>query len=135
MSAENKAVVQQVHNVISSGELDGLDAFIAVDFKDHSAPPEVAPGLAGAKQNLGMFHTVFSDFHLMAEDMIANEDKVVARFKFVGVNTGEFMGMPATGKDISVTGIEIFRFADGKIVERWGEFDMMGMMQQLGAMG
>ncbi len=51
-----------------------------------------------------------------------------------GTNTGEFMGLPPTGKEVTIDGIEMFRLADGKLVERWAEFDMMSLMQQLGAM-
>ena len=134
MSTENKAIVQKVYDVINSKELDGLDALIAVDVNDHDPGPGTAPGLAGTKQTLGMFHAVFSNFQVTAQDMIADDNKVVARLTVNGTNTGEFMGLPPTGKQITMAGIEMFRVADGKIVERWAEFDMMSLMQQLGAM-
>ena len=67
-------------------------------------------------------------------DVVAEGDRVVIRKTFRGTQTGEFMGMPPTGKSISVGVIDIFRIAGGKIVEHWGLADMMGMMQQLGAM-
>ena len=135
MSAENKAKVQQIYEVINANTLDDLDALIAVDVNDHNPTPGVAPGLAGTKQTLSMYHAVFSDLQVTAEDMIANEDKVVARLSVNGTNTGEFMGLPPTGKQVTMSGIEMFRLADGKVVERWAEFDMMSLMQQLGAMG
>ena len=135
MSAENKAIVQKVYDVINANTLDNLDALIVVDVADHNPTPGVAPGLAGTKQTLSMYHAVFSDLHVTAEDMIANGDKVVARLTTTGTNTGEFMGLPPTGKQVSMSGIEMFRLAEGKIVERWAEFDMMSLMQQLGAMG
>jgi steroid delta-isomerase-like uncharacterized protein len=134
MSTENKAIVQKVYDVINSKELDGLDALIAIDLADHSPSPGAPPGLAGTKQTLGMFHAVFSNFRVTVEDMIANGDKVVARLTVNGTNTGEFMGLPPTGKEVTIGGIEMFRVADGKLVERWAEFDMMSLMQQLGAM-
>ena len=135
MSAENKVIVQKVYEVITTNELDGLDALIAVDLDDHNPTPGVAPGLAGTKQTLSMYHAVFSNLRVTAEDMIANGDKVVARLTVKGTNTGEFMGLPPTGKQVTMSGIEMFRLAGSKIVERWAEFDMMGLMQQLGAMG
>ncbi|HXV41451.1 MAG TPA: ester cyclase [Anaerolineae bacterium] len=135
MSAENKAKVQQVYEVINANTLDGLDALIAVDLVDHSPSPGAAPGLAGTKQTLAMFHAVFSDLRVTAEDMIADGDKVVVRLTMQGANTGEFMGLPPTGKQVKMSGIEMFRLADSKIVERWAEFDMMSLMQQLGVMG
>lgn len=135
MSAENKVIVQKVYEVINANELDGLDALIATDLTDHNPTPGVAPGLAGTKQTLSMYHAVFSDLRVTAEDMIANGDKVVARLTVKGTNTGEFMGLPPTGKQVTMSGIEMFRLADSKIVERWAEFDMMSLMQQLGATG
>ncbi len=134
MSAENKAIVQQVYEAINANTLDGLDALIAVDLADHSPSPGAPPGLAGTKQTLGMFHAVFSDFQVTAEDIIANGDKVVVRLTVNGTNTGEFMGLPPTGKEVTIGGIEMFRVADGKLVERWAEFDQMGLMRQLGVM-
>lgn len=135
MSAENKAVVQQIYEAINANTLDDLDGLIAVDLDDHSPSPGVAPGLAGTKQTLSMFHAVFSDLRVTTEDMMADGDKVVVRLAVNGTNTGEFMGLPPTGKQVTMSGIEMFRLADSKIVERWAEFDMMSLMQQLGAMG
>ena len=135
MSAENKAIVQQIYDVINSRELDGLDALIAADLTDHSPVPGTAPGLAGTKQTLSMYHAVFSDLRATTEDMIADGDKVVVRLMMNGTNTGEFMGLPPTGKQVKMSGIEMFRLVDSKIVERWAEFDMMSLMQQLGVMG
>jgi hypothetical protein len=135
MSAENKAKVQQIYEVINANTLDDLDALIAVDLVDHNPSPGAAPGLAGTKQTLGMFHAVFSDLQVTVKDMIADGDKVVVRLTMTGTNTGEFMGLPPTGKQVTMNGIEMFRLADSKIVERWAEFDMMSLMQQLGAMG
>lgn len=135
MSAENKAKVQQIYEVINANTLDDLDALIAGDVNDHNPGPGMAPGLAGTKQTLGMFHAVFSDLQVTAKDMIADGDKVVVRLTMTGTNTGEFMGLPPTGKQVTMNGIEMFRLANSKIVERWAEFDMMSLMQQLGAMG
>ncbi|MBE7472933.1 MAG: ester cyclase [Anaerolineae bacterium] len=135
MSAENKAKVQQIYEVINANTLDDLDALIAVDVNDHNPTPGVAPGLAGTKQTLSMYHAVFSDLRVTAEDIIAEGNKVVVRLAVKGTHTGEFMGLPPTGKQVTMNGIEMFRLANGKIVERWAEFDMMSLMQQLGVMG
>ncbi|MCB9076356.1 MAG: ester cyclase [Anaerolineaceae bacterium] len=135
MSAENKAVAQKLYDVINSNALDSLDALIAVNVNDHNPSPGVAPGLAGTKQTLSMYHAVFSDLRVTAEDMIADGDKVVVRLTMTGTHTGEFMGLPPTGKPVTMSGIEMFRLAGGQIAERWAEFDMMSLMQQLGVMG
>lgn len=135
MSTENKAIVQKIYDAINTNTLDNLDALIALDVADHNPSPGTAPGLTGTKQTLSMYHAVFSDLQVTAEDMIANEDKVVVRLTMHGTNTGEFMGLPPTGKQVTMNGIEMFRLVDSKIVERWAEFDMMSLMQQLGVMG
>ena len=75
----------------------------------------------------------FDGFHLQVEDMIVEGDKGAARVTMRGTHVGEFMGVSATGKKIEVTVMDIFRFADGKVVEHWGVTDAMAMMQQLGA--
>ncbi len=69
----------------------------------------------------------------MSEDVVAEGDRVVVRWSAQGSHEGELMGIPATGKPVKVTGIDISRIVAGKIVEAWGEFDGMGIMQQIGA--
>ena len=75
----------------------------------------------------------FPDLDRTLEDLVAEGDKVVARWTAKGTNTGEFNGMPATGKFATSSGITIFRIADGRIVEEWSESDMLGLLQQLAA--
>jgi predicted ester cyclase len=75
----------------------------------------------------------FLDPGVTVEDQIVAGDKVVERWSTVGTHEGEFMGIPATGNKVTVTGIDISRLEDGKVVEHWTEMDVMGMMQQLGA--
>jgi predicted ester cyclase len=66
------------------------------------------------------------------DDLVAEGDQIVERFTFVGTQKGDFLGIPASGKQVHVTGMSIFRIADGKIVEHWGENDGMGLLMQLG---
>jgi predicted ester cyclase len=80
-----------------------------------------------------MWHSAFPDEQTTFEDQIAEVDKVVSRMASTATYTGEFQGIPPTGKQFRVTGIWIDRIADGKIVERWGVVDMLGLMQQLDA--
>jgi steroid delta-isomerase-like uncharacterized protein len=74
----------------------------------------------------------FHGLNVTVDDIMADKDKVTARFTARGIHKGEFMGLPPTGKAITMTGIEIFRVKDGKITELWGEVNLMGLMQQLG---
>jgi steroid delta-isomerase-like uncharacterized protein len=79
-----------------------------------------------------MIYTGFPDIQFKTEDMIAVEDKVVTRWTAQGTHAGTFMDIPATGKSIRMTGINIYRFVKGKVVEQWGEGNDLDMMQQLG---
>jgi steroid delta-isomerase-like uncharacterized protein len=81
---------------------------------------------------LGTF-SAFPDIKRPVEDLVAAGDKVVARWTSFGTHSGEFMGVPATGRFLRTSGITIFRLEDGKIVEEWSESDMLGMLQQVGA--
>ena len=132
MSAENKAILKRIFEVMGQGDLNDLDEMIVSDVIDHNPDPGQTPGLAGVRQAFTRFRAAFPDLSLTCEDILAEGDKVAARIVMRGTNSGEFMGMPATGKQIAVNSIELARFANGKVVERWGQFDAMGMMQQLG---
>jgi predicted ester cyclase len=85
------------------------------------------------KQFFDMFHAAFPDSSRTIEDQIAEGELVATRVTLNGTHRGEFQGISPTGKRIAVTGIWIDRVAGGKIVERWGAVDMLGLMQQLGA--
>ena len=133
MSAENKAIVRRlIEEGFNRGNLDLYDELIAPDFVNHSAPPGVPPTREGWKQLATMFRAAFPDIHFHIEDEIAEGARVTTRFSGHGTHQGELMGIPATGKEVTVSGINIARIAGGKIMERWEEFDMMGMMVQLG---
>jgi predicted ester cyclase len=85
------------------------------------------------RQFFTMYMAAFPDLRFQAEDILPSGDKVVARFTASGTNDGDFMGMPATAKSVSVEGIDIIRFGDdGLAHEHWGVFDALAMMQQLG---
>ena len=91
-------------------------------------------GREAVKQMPAMLHSAFPDFHTTINDLIAEGDKVVVSMTWSGTQQGEWMGMPPSGKRMSINVIDIFRVADGKFVEHWGLMDGMTMMQQLGAM-
>jgi steroid delta-isomerase-like uncharacterized protein len=133
MSKENKALVRQmVEQVWQAGNTDAIDEFLAADVVDHSVPPGMPPGRKGSKAWAAMMTSAMTGSEITIEDEIAEGDLVVTRWSSQATHTGDLMGIPATGKRVSITGISINRILDGKIVESWGEADMMGMMQQLG---
>jgi steroid delta-isomerase-like uncharacterized protein len=137
MSTEqNKVLVRQmVEEVFNRGNMSLADKFLAPDFVEREElPPGVPRGREGVKQLTAMFRSAFPDFKATIDDIIAEGDKVVIRQTWTGTHKGEFMGMPPTGKRMSIGVIDIIRIAEGKFVEHWGQMDSMGMMQQLGAM-
>jgi steroid delta-isomerase-like uncharacterized protein len=102
--------------------------------QDHDpAVPGLPPGPAGLKPIIAGFRAAFPDLQVTVEDQIAEGDKVVTRYTMRGTHQGAFMGLPPTGKHVTVSGIQIERVVQGQIVEHWRKSDDLGMMQQLGA--
>ena len=114
--------------------LDLFDEIFAPDFVQYGADPDQVSGVEELKQFFVMMRSGFPDFQVTIEDLFAAEgEKVVLRFTFRGTHQGEFMGVAPTGKRVTMAGIDIFRIADGKIAELWNQEDVLGMMQQIGA--
>ena len=129
----NVAAIQSIFSeVFVNGNLDAIDESFAPEFIMHDpvVPMEIL-GPEGYKQVNGMYFIAFPDIQITADDMVAEGDEVAIRWTLNGTQTGEFMGIPATGRRITTTGISIYRFADGKVVEIWASYDALGMMQQL----
>lgn len=136
MSAqENKEIYRHVLNELyNRANLEVIDEHLSPDFVYHVSMPGISPDREGAKQFVRGITSAFSDIRYTVEDLVAEGDKVVARWSSRGVHTGELIGVPATGKEVTTTGISMARIVDGKIKELWSEFDALGMLQQLGAM-
>ncbi len=133
MTADNKALNRRfVEEVINQGNIEAIDELIDPGVVDHAALPGFPTGREGAKQFFAMMRSAFPDLHLTIEDMIAEGDKVVMRSTWSGTHQGEFMGISATGRRVTVSAIDISRVADGRIVEHWEQSDALGLMQQLG---
>lgn len=132
MSTEaNKAVARRWYTLLSTKNLDEIDTLFHTAYVDHN--PQVPPGVDGLKQFFEAYFVAFPDLDVTVEDMIAEGDKVVARFTARGSHHGPLMGIPASGKQVQVTAIDILRFVNDKIVEHWGEADLLGLLQQIGA--
>lgn len=134
MSAnENKARVRSLYEqVFNQKNLAAVDDYFAPTVIDHSLPPGVPGGIEGVRQTIGMFLGAFPDLRLTVEDSIAEGDRVVSRWMLRGTHQGASLGMPPTGKHVTMPGISIVRMEDGKSTEQWVIFDQMVMLQQLG---
>lgn len=131
---DNKALVLRFYeDVINKGNMRLAEDVLAPDYVEHPGLPGGGSGLAGFKQFVGMVGTAFPDLHVTVEDLIAEGDKVAARLTVSGTHKGVFLGsIQPTGIHVTWTGIDLIRIAGGKIVERWNQRDLLGLMQQLG---
>ena len=134
MSAEqNKSIVHRwIEEGWNKGNLAIVDQVYAPNFVQHEPPPETVNSSEALKQYVGAYLTAIPDLNLSIEDLVAEGDKVVWRFKSIGHQKGPFMGIPATGKSATITGIVIFRLENSRIAEAWVNIDALGLLQQLG---
>lgn len=129
---ENKSLVRRFFEEgPSKGNMSAANELLAENFTLH-VPLPAAPGIQGISDVVTACRSAFEHLSVTVEDMVAEGDKVAARFTARGVHKGEFMGLPPTGKPITMTGIEIFRIENDKIAELWGEANLLGLMMQLG---
>ena len=131
---QNQRLADRVwEEVWHQGDLGRIDDLFTADFVRHDPGRE----LRGTEQNrqfISGLRAAFPDLHFTVEDQIAAGDKVVVRYRFRGTHLGDFLGMPPTGKQVSYSGILIYRIADGRIAEQWTEFDLLGFLRQLGVL-
>jgi len=128
---ENKALMRRWIEAVNQRNLAVFDELCAPEFVYHDAS-KTMQGLEPYKQFLSMYLTAGPDLHFTIEDEVAEGDKVVTRYTTRGTHLGSFMGIPPTGKHVTVTGIAITRIANGKAVEEWANADDLGLLQQLG---
>jgi steroid delta-isomerase-like uncharacterized protein len=128
-----KALSQRMYEGMAAGaDLHATaEQYMAEDFVDHEIPGpdstrEAAVGMLKAA------HAAFPDFRMEVVEMLQDGDKVVARLRMRGTHQGEFMGIPASGNQIDVAGIDINQWRDGKCIAHWGVTDFAAMMQQIG---
>ena len=133
-SEGGKAIARRfTEDLWDKGEFAVADEIIAPDFVDHDPVSGQGPGPGGYKEMVGAFRAAFPDLRVKNEDVIAEGDKVVARWTARGTHNGALMNIPPTGRQVTLKGVDVLRIEGGKIVERWGEFDALGMLRQLGA--
>ena len=122
-----------VGDIINGGRYELIPEIFDPGYVDHSAPPGAPGGLGGVAAVFKMFRGGFPDAVQRVDDIFALGDRVVVRLTWEGTHLGDFMGTPATGKKVSVETIGIDRVVDGKVVEGWGQLDMLGLLTTIGA--
>ncbi|HLZ57015.1 MAG TPA: ester cyclase [Ktedonosporobacter sp.] len=126
---ENKMIAQRLFEGINQGNPDILDEVAAPTFFSHAVPAGLPCTRDGYKQALGFLFTAFPDYHVVVEDLVAEDDQVVARLTVGGTHQGTFFGIAPTGKQVTWPAVDFFRLADGKLVEHWLVADIMALLQ------
>jgi predicted ester cyclase len=117
-------------DVASPGGL--VDEVMAPGVVDHQ-PMGPPAGVEGVKRDIAVYHAAFPDLTLTCEDYVIGRDRVAVRWSATGTHEGAELGVPATHRRVQLHGIDILRIENGRVVERWGQFNGLDMMQQLTA--
>ena len=133
MSEQNKTLARRwFEDLFSRGDLDAAEEILSAEFLDH-LPREKERGIEELKDYVSVYRTAFPDIEDTVEQIVAEADKVVVRWRSRGTHQGEFMGVAPTGRDVTFTGMRLFRIAENKIAESWVNIDERGLQEQLGA--
>lgn len=133
-SITSAAIVRRMHEQVfnASGDLDVIDEFVAEDYVDNTAPPEFRTGRESFRALAEHWRGAFPDISLVVDAVVAEGDLVALAWHGTGTHLGELMGIAATGRPGSISGISISKVADGRVVERWGNSDDLGLLRRLG---
>ena len=133
MTQQNKMLLREFYQKVWTGkDYAWFKAHVTPGIVDHNPPPNTSgKGVDTVVETFKMMHAAFPDLKVTVDDMVAEGDKVVARYTMTGTNKGPMMGHPATGKKATWTGIDIIRFENGKAADRWGVVDHSAMMMEL----
>ena len=123
---------RRLFEAFDMGKIEILEELVSPDIVDHAAPPGMPAGFEGVKLFAQMMQNALTGQRRELLDVIVDGDVVVTRARLTAKHTGDLFGIPATGKDISIENVHIFRYRNGKAVEHWGLMDQMGLMGQLG---
>jgi predicted ester cyclase len=127
--SQAEEVLHGIYEAINTGNLALLDKFVAPGYVEHS---EGFQGVEPFRQQAAAFRAAFPDLRVTIEDVLTDGDRFASRTTVTGTHTGDLMGMPATGKRISVEAVDIGRVRGGQAAERWGGLNMYALLTQLG---
>ncbi len=132
MSEQNKMLARRwFEDLFSRGDLDAANEILSADFLDH-LPREEERSIEELKRYVGIYRSAFPDIQDTVEEIVAEGDKVVVRWRSRGTHQGEFMGVAPTSTHVTFTGMRLFRMAENKIAESWVNIDERGLQEQLG---
>jgi steroid delta-isomerase-like uncharacterized protein len=130
---QNKNTVASfIQALFTKGDLGAVDEYLVEDFVDHDPPMGGPANREGMRQAAAMFRAAFPDWHSDLGFLVAEGDLVTEYFTASGTQQGEIFSVPASGRTAILPGINVFRVRDGRITERWGRLDELGLMRQLG---
>jgi len=132
ISQNKNTVTSFIEALFTKGDLGAVDEYLADDFTDHDPPMGQFLGREGMRQAAAVFRAAFPDWHSDLDFLVEEGDLVVETFTASGTQQGEIFGVPASGRAVSLHGINIWRVRDGRITERWGRLDELGLLRQLG---
>jgi steroid delta-isomerase-like uncharacterized protein len=130
--AANLAALGKFAEAVNTGKFELFKDSVASGNVDHDPAPGQAPGPEGYRQFFGRLREAFPDLAVGLETMVADDESIAIAYTLSGTQQGSFMGFAPTGRKMKVRGAQIAKFKDGKMIERWGSSDELGMLQQLG---
>jgi steroid delta-isomerase-like uncharacterized protein len=134
MSKEaNAAALDKFAEAVNTGNHELFKDAVASDCVDHDPAPGQVAGPDGYRSLFTEMRRAFPDMKVEVAELVADEEAIAFAYTFTGTQNGPLMGNPPTGKSVKIRGLQISKFRDGKMVERWGSSDQLGMLQQIGA--
>jgi len=132
MPSENNEIAERFEMAFAANDFSAMDELCDPDVVDHNPAPDQKPGLAGYKENLAQTQAAFSDLQMSVHHVIGEGDLVATHWTLSGTHQEEFLGVPATGRRVSVEGMNVYRLAGGRITEMWTQLDGVSLREQLG---
>ena len=130
---DNTALIRRMEEeIFNKRHVDAIDEFISPEYALRTAPKGAPAGRDAVRESMSMYLAGFPDLHVSVDELLAVDDKVVARLTYTGTHSGELFGMSPTQRRVAVHQFAIYRISDGKVVEEWEISDQLGLMQQLG---
>ena len=130
---QNATALTKFAEAVATGNYALFDDVVAPNSVDHDPAPGQVPGPKGYRDLFTEMRRAFPDMKVELAQLVADEDAIAFAYTFTGTHDGPLMGIPATGKKVKIRGMQISKFRDGKMVERWGSSDQLGILQQIGA--